>query len=72
MLMQPFGKKREMLTTTGTAFHRDKREVTLIVLGITALVAALAGISYGAIATCNCKKPNQSGRGHLRPGRPCH
>jgi hypothetical protein len=39
-----------MLTTTGTACHRDKREVTLIVLGITALVAALAGISYGVIA----------------------
>jgi hypothetical protein len=39
-----------MLTTIGTAFHRDKREVTLIVLGITALVAALARISYGVIA----------------------
>jgi hypothetical protein len=39
-----------MLTTTGTASHRDKREVTLIVLGITALVAALVGISYGVIA----------------------
>jgi hypothetical protein len=38
-------KEREMLTTTGTVYHRDKREVTLIVLGITALVAALAGIS---------------------------
>jgi hypothetical protein len=51
-----------MLTTTGTASHRDKKEVTLIVLRITALVAALAGISYGVIG----------GRGHLRPGRPCH
>jgi hypothetical protein len=30
--------------------HRDKREVTLIVLGITALVIALAAISYGVIA----------------------
>jgi hypothetical protein len=30
--------------------HRDKREVTLIVLGITALIAALAGISYGMVA----------------------
>jgi hypothetical protein len=30
--------------------HRDKREITLIVLGITALIAALAGISYGVIA----------------------
>jgi hypothetical protein len=30
--------------------HRDKREVTLIVLGITALVTALAGISCGVIA----------------------
>jgi hypothetical protein len=39
-----------MLTTTGTASHRDKREGTLIILGITALVAALAGISYGVIA----------------------
>jgi hypothetical protein len=43
-------KEREMLTTAGTASHRDKREVTLIVLGITALVAALVGISYGVIA----------------------
>jgi hypothetical protein len=43
-------KKREMLNTTGTASHRHKREGTLIVLGITALVAALAGISYGVIA----------------------
>jgi hypothetical protein len=73
MLMQPFGKKREMLTTTETASHRDKREVTLTVLGITVLVAALAGISYGVIANhATTKKPNQSGRGHLRPGRPFH
>jgi ribonuclease HI len=43
-------KKRKMLTTTGTASHRNKKEVTLIVLGITALVAALAGIGYGVIA----------------------
>jgi hypothetical protein len=43
-------KKREMLTTTGTASHRNKREVTLIVLGIITLVTALAGISYGVIA----------------------
>jgi hypothetical protein len=41
-------KKRGILTTT--ASHRDKREVTLIVLGITASVTALAGISYGMIA----------------------
>jgi hypothetical protein len=40
-----------MLTTTGTAFHRDKREVTVIVLGMTALVTALARISYGVIAS---------------------
>jgi hypothetical protein len=39
-----------MLTTTGRASHKDTREVTLIVLGITALVAALALISYGVIA----------------------
>jgi hypothetical protein len=39
-----------MLTTTGTTSHRDKREVTLIVLGIIALVATLAGISHGMIA----------------------
>jgi p-aminobenzoyl-glutamate transporter AbgT len=51
-------KKREMLTTTGTAFHRDKREVTLIVLEITALVAALAGISYGVIANHVTAKKN--------------
>jgi hypothetical protein len=45
-----------MLTTTGTASHKDKREVTLIVLGITALVTALAGISYGVIANNVTKK----------------
>jgi hypothetical protein len=39
-----------MLTTIGTTSHRDKREVALIVLGITALITALAGISYGVIA----------------------
>jgi hypothetical protein len=39
-----------MLTTTGTTSHRDKREITLIVLGLTALVTALTGISYGLIA----------------------
>jgi hypothetical protein len=38
-----------MLTTTGTTSHRDKREVTLIVLEIIALVTALAGISYRVI-----------------------
>jgi hypothetical protein len=43
-------KKRGMLTTIGAASHKDKREVTLIVLGITALVTALARISYGVIA----------------------
>jgi hypothetical protein len=48
--MQPSGKNRETLTTIGTASDRDKREITLIVLGITALIAALAGISNGAIA----------------------
>jgi hypothetical protein len=49
------------------------REIALIVLGITALVAALAGISYGVIANhVTAKKPNQSGRGHLRPGRPSY
>jgi hypothetical protein len=66
-------QQTEFSQQTGTASHRDKREVTLIVLGITALVAALAGISYGVIANhVTSKKPNQSGRGHLRPGRPCH
>jgi hypothetical protein len=39
-------KKREMLITTGTASHKDKREVTLKVLRITALVTALAEICY--------------------------
>jgi hypothetical protein len=39
-----------MLTTTGTTSHRNKREITLIVLGITALIAALAGTIYGVIA----------------------
>jgi hypothetical protein len=66
MLIQPFGKKREMLTTTETACHRDKREVTLIVLGITALVAALAGISYGVFAN------HVTAKNLTRPGRPCH
>jgi hypothetical protein len=50
MLMQPSGRKGGILTTTGTASHRDKRKVTLIVLGITALVTALAEISCGVIA----------------------
>jgi hypothetical protein len=62
-----------MLTTTGTASHKDTREVTLIVLGMTALVTDLAGISYGVIANHEtAKQPNQSGREHLRPGRPCY
>jgi hypothetical protein len=39
-----------MLTTIGTTSHRDKREVTLMVSGITALIAALAEISCGVIA----------------------
>jgi hypothetical protein len=39
-----------VLTTTGTTSHRDRREITLTVLGITALIAALARISYGVIA----------------------
>jgi hypothetical protein len=39
-----------MLTTTETASHREKSDVILIALGKTALVAALAGISYGVIA----------------------
>jgi hypothetical protein len=43
-------KERKMLTTTGTTSHGDKRELILMVLGIKALVAALAGISYGVIA----------------------
>jgi cysteine sulfinate desulfinase/cysteine desulfurase-like protein len=50
-----------MLTTVGTASHRDKRKTTLIVLGITALIAALAGIIYGVIAnhvTAKKKKKN--------------
>jgi hypothetical protein len=52
MLMQPSGRKEGgMLTITGTTSHRDKRKITLIVLGITALIAAVAGISYGVIAS---------------------
>jgi hypothetical protein len=39
-----------MLTTTGITSHRDKREITLIALGITALITALVGISCGVIA----------------------
>jgi ribonuclease HI len=51
-------KKRRMLTTTGTASHKDKREVILIVLGITALVTTLSGISCGVIANhVTAKKP---------------
>jgi hypothetical protein len=34
-----------MLTTTGITSHIDKRKITLIILGITALTAALARIS---------------------------
>jgi hypothetical protein len=62
-----------MLTTTGTTSHRDKREVTLIVLGITALISTLARISYALIANhVIAKKPNQNSRGHLRLGKPFH
>jgi hypothetical protein len=49
-----------------------RREVTLIVLGIMALIAALTKINYGVVANHATKKPNQSSRGHLRPGRPCY
>jgi hypothetical protein len=45
-----------MLTTKGTASHRIKREIILIVLGITALIAVLAGISYGVIANYETAK----------------
>jgi hypothetical protein len=38
-----------MLTTIGPTSHRNKRKVTLIVLGISALDSALDGISYGVI-----------------------
>jgi ribonuclease HI len=38
-------KERGMLTTTGITSHIDKRKITLIILGITALTAALARIS---------------------------
>jgi hypothetical protein len=51
----------------------NSKEITLIVLEITALIATLAEISYVMIANqCNYKKHNQSSRGHLRPGSPCH
>jgi flagellar basal body-associated protein FliL len=49
MLIQPSGRKGGMLTTTETTSHRDKSEIILIVLGITALIAALAVISYRVI-----------------------
>jgi ribonuclease HI len=42
-------KEREILIATEKISHNNKREVTLIILGITALVSALAGISYGVI-----------------------
>jgi hypothetical protein len=52
--------------------HKDKREITLIVIRTMALIAAQAGISYGVVyQPCNCKKPDQSSRGHLRPDQPC-
>jgi hypothetical protein len=35
---------------TGMISHKDKRGVTLMVLGITALITALAGICYGVIS----------------------
>jgi hypothetical protein len=66
-------KESEMLTTTGTTSHEDKRKIILIVLGITALIAALAGITYGMIANHvtakqqqQQQKPNLSSRGHLK------
>jgi hypothetical protein len=39
-----------MRTTTGATSQGNKRKITLIVLRITALIMALAGISYGVIA----------------------
>jgi hypothetical protein len=66
-------QQTEFSQWTGTASHKDKRKVTLIVSGITALIAALAGISCRVIANhVTAKKPNQSSRGHLRPDRSCH
>jgi hypothetical protein len=62
-----------MLTVTGRVSYKDKIEVNLIILEIIALITALAGISYGVVANhVTAKKPNQSHRGHLRPGRSCH
>jgi hypothetical protein len=45
-------EKRNANYNSISASHRDKREIPLIVLGITALIAALARISYGVIANC--------------------
>jgi hypothetical protein len=65
------------MVTRRTISHSNKREITLIVLGTTALIAVLAGISYVVIANHELQKKkkketNQSSRGHLRPGRLCH
>jgi hypothetical protein len=49
MLMQPAVRKEECSLQL-EQLPIEIREVTLIVLGITVLVAALAGISYGVIA----------------------
>jgi hypothetical protein len=51
-------QQTEFSQRTGTASHRDKRAITLIVLGITILITALAEISYGVIASHVTTKKN--------------
>jgi ribonuclease HI len=65
-------KKREMLTTIGTASHRNKGGYFNNLRDNNTSCSPCWNQLWGDCQSCNCKKPNQSGRGHLRPGRPCH
>jgi hypothetical protein len=51
-------QQTEFSQQTGTTSRRDKIEVTLIVLGIAALIVAVNGISYGVVANHVTAKNN--------------
>jgi ribonuclease HI len=65
-------KERGMLTTTGAASHRNKRGYFNSFRDNSISCSPCWNQLWGDCQSCNCKKPNQSGRGHLRPGRPCY
>jgi ribonuclease HI len=65
-------KERKMLTITGTASHRNKGGYFNSFRDHSISHSPCWNQLQGDCQSCNCKKPNQSGRGHLRPGRPCY